>query len=157
MDGTQASDLDLTEDSGFTIGSFVRDVFRHVPAPVSRARILDTLERLQKTYDTPDLARRLSLFSDVVVLEDPAGLLRATGRAELEAFFRSTLDNGVRILRTPVEVIVVGSEAIERYDMRLEKDGLEPQPLPHIVQYGFDDDARIRSVRVFFDLESIGL
>lgn len=157
MDGKHTSSLALTEESGFTIGSFVREVFGQVPVRVSRTQILATLDRLQKTYDAPDIVARLALFSDDVVLEDPAGLLRATGREELETFFRSTFDNGVRILRTPLAVIVVGSEAIERYDMRLEKDGLEPQPLPHVVHYVFDDHARIRSVRVFFDLESIGL
>jgi len=50
---------------------------------------------------------------------------------------------------------VVGNEAIERSAMTLEKDGLEPHPLAHVVHYTFDDLARITRMRVFFDKESI--
>lgn len=157
MDTAAPAALALTDDSGFTIGSFVRTVFDSVPVPVSRERILDTLARFQATYAMPNLERRLALFADDIALDDPAGLPRARGRVELEAFFRSTFDNGVRIVRRPVQTIVVGAEAIERYDMTLEKDGLDPQTLPHTVHYVFDEAGLIRSMRVFFDLESVGL
>src|SRR3546814_14685329 len=63
--------------------------------------------------------------------------------------------SGVRILRDPRERIIVGNEAIEHSAMVLEKDGLEPHPLAHVVHYVFDDDARIRKMRVFFDMKSI--
>jgi hypothetical protein len=73
----------------------------------------------------------------------------------MEAFFRSTWDNGVRLNRIPRERIIVGNEAIEHIAMVLEKDGLEPHPLAHMVHYTFDDSGRIRSIRVFFDMKSI--
>jgi hypothetical protein len=149
-------ELVLDDQSGFTIGSFVREVYSRVPATVPGERIASVLDGFQQSYDVPDLDKRLAFFAADILLEDPAGLPRARGRAELEAFFRSTFDNGVRILRKPVERIVVGNEAIERLDMRLEKTGLAPETLPHIAHYVFDDAGLIRQLRVFFDLASIG-
>lgn len=153
---TDSGELALTDTSGFTIGSFVREVFHTVPVKVPRARIDAVLDGFQHSYDVPDLHKRFTFFAPDAVIEDPAGLVRAAGTVEVEAFFRSTFDNGVRIFRQPLERIVVGSEAIERYHMRLEKDGLAPETLPHIALYRFSDAGLINSLRVFFDLDSIG-
>src|SRR3546814_19810735 len=105
---------------------------------------------LQETYDNPDIAKRLALLAEDCEIEDPAGLPRGGGKAGMEAFFRSTFDNGVRILRDPRERIIVGNDAIEHSAMVLEKDGLAPHPLAIVVHFVFDDDARIRKVLVFF-------
>lgn len=145
----------LDAGSGFTIGGFVRAVFDSVPATITRAQAIATLDALQRTYDVPDIDARLALLAEDCTIEDPAGLPRGGGRAGMEAFFRSTFDNGVRILRRPVERIVVGNEAIEHSAMTLEKDGLEPHALAHVVHYVFDDAARIARMRVFFDMASI--
>ncbi len=147
--------LALEDDSGFTIGSFIKAVYEQVPATITREQALDTLLALQDTYDNPDIEKRLALLSDDCVIEDPAGLPRGGGKAGMEAFYRSTYDNGVRINRTPRERIIVGNEAIEHAAMTLEKDGLEPHALAHVVHYTFDDAARIKSMRVFFDMKSI--
>jgi steroid delta-isomerase len=148
--------LVLNEQSGFTMDGFLREVYHRVPTPVSRARIDAVLDGFQSTYDTPDLHKRFTFFDEDIVLEDPVGLVRAAGRVELEAFFRSTFDNGVIILRKPLDRIVVGNQALERYDMRLEKAGLQPASLPHTALYAFSDAGLIRSLKVFFDLNSIG-
>jgi hypothetical protein len=150
------ADLALTEGTGFSIGGFIREVYARVPVTVPRQRIEATLDAFQRTYDQPDLLRRFALFADDIVLEDPAGLVRATGRAELEAFFRSTFDNGVVIIRRPVERIIVGDQALERFNMRLEKTGLVPETLPHVALYEFNRAGLICRLRVYFDLDSIG-
>ena len=147
--------LALDEASEFTIGGFIRAVHEQVPATVTREQILDTLAAFQDTYDYPDIDKRLALLADDCEIEDPAGLPRGGGKAGMEEFFRSTFDNGVRILRDPKERIVVGNEAIEHSAMVLEKDGLEPHPLAHVVHYTFDDAARIKKMRVFFDMKSV--
>lgn len=147
--------LVLDAQSGFTMRSFIETVHNSVPRTITREQVLATLEALQDTYDRPDIDRRLALLAEDCEIEDPAGLPRGGGKAGMEAFFRSTYDNGVRILRRPVERIVVGNEAIEHSAMTLEKDGLEPHPLAHVVHYVFDDEARIKRMRVFFDMESI--
>ena len=149
-------ELALNDGSGFTIGSFLREVYSRVPVTAPRERIEATLGALQQTYDVPNLEDRFACLADDIVIEDPAGLFRARGRAEMEAFFRSTFDNGVGIIREPVERIVVGSEAVERYNMRLEKAGLASETLPHLAVYGFNGEGLIRSLRVFFDLDCIG-
>lgn len=147
--------LALDDESGFTIGSFIAAVFDQVPATITREQALATLEALQDTYDVPDIDKRLALLADDCVIEDPAGLPRGGGKAGMEAFFRSTFDNGVKINRMPRERIIVGNEAIEHSAMVLEKEGLEPHALAHVVHYTFDDAARIRTMRVFFDMKSI--
>ena len=150
-----AAGLALDENSDFTIGAFISAVYAQVPATITREQALNTLLALQATYDTPDIDARLALLADDCEIEDPAGLPRGGGKAGMEAFFRSTFDNGVRINRTPRERIFVGNEAIEHSAMTLEKDGLEPHPLAHVVHYTFDDAARIKKMRVFFDLKSV--
>lgn len=147
--------LVLDNDSDFTIGSFIAAVFDQVPATITREQALATLHALQDTYDNPDIDRRMALLADDCAIEDPAGLPRGGGKAGMEAFFRSTFDNGVKIDRMPRERIIVGNEAIEHCAMVLSKDGLEPHALAHVVHYTFDDAARIRTMRVFFDMKSI--
>lgn len=147
--------LALEDDSGFTIGSFIKAVYEQVPATITREQALATLEALQETYEMPDIDKRLALLADDCVIEDPAGLPRGGGKAGMEAFYRSTYDNGVKINRHPRERIIVGNEAIEHSAMTLEKDGLEPHALAHVVHYTFDDAARIKTMRVFFDMKSV--
>lgn len=151
----ETTNIVLDEESGFTLGSFIKTVHGSVPATITREQALATLLALQETYDNPDIGKRLALLAEDCEIEDPAGLPRGGGKAGMEAFFRSTFDNGVRILRKPVERIFVGNEAIEHSAMILEKDGLDPHPLAHVVHYVFDDDARIKKMRVFFDMKSI--
>lgn len=150
-----ATAIALDAESDFTIGGFIKAVYDSVPTTITRDQALATLLALQKTYDLPNIADRLALFSEDCEIEDSAGLPRGGGKAGMEAFFRSTFDNGVRILRHPMERIVVGNEAIEHSAMTLEKDGLESHPLAHVVHYVFDDDAKIRRMRVFFDMKSV--
>lgn len=147
--------LALDAESDFTIGGFIQAVYDQVPATISREQVLDTLLALQDTYDHPNIENRLALLADDCEIEDPAGLPRGGGKAGMEAFYRSTFDNGVRLLREPRERIVVGNEAIEHAAMTLEKDGLEPHALAHVVHYVFDDQARIKKMRVFFDMKSV--
>lgn len=152
---TETTTIALDDQSDFTIASFIQAVYESVPATITREQALATLLALQETYDNPNIENRLALLAEDCEIEDPAGLPRGGGKAGMEAFFRSTFDNGVRILRTPVERIFVGNEAIEHSAMVLEKDGLEPQPLAHVVHYVFDDEAKIRKMRVFFDPKSV--
>lgn len=152
---SETTNIALDDQSGFTIGSFIKTVYESVPATITREQALATLMAVQETYDNPNIEKRLALLADDCEIEDPAGLPRGGGKAGMEAFYRSTYDNGVRILRTPVERIIVGNEAIENSAMMLEKDGLEPHPLAHVVHYVFDDEAKIKKMRVFFDMKSI--
>lgn len=152
---SESDKLALTTDSGFTIGSFIETVFNSVPSTLTREQALATLLAVQDTYDNPDIMKRLALLADDCEIEDPAGLPRGGGKAGMEAFYRSTHDNGVRILRRPVERVIVGNEAIEHCAMMLEKDGLEPYPLAHFVHYVLDDQAKIKKMRVFFDMKSV--
>jgi hypothetical protein len=153
MPDTDAVVLDAQE--GFSLAGFIQSVHDKVPKTITREQALATLEALQATYDHPNIERRLALLAEDCEIEDPAGLPRGGGRAGMEAFFRSTFDNGVRINRRPMERIVVGNEAIECTAMTLEMDGQAPHPLAHICHYVFDDSARIRKMRVFFDMKSI--
>ena len=152
---TDSKGLALDAESDFTIGSFIEAVYNSVPATITREQALATLLALQATYDNPNIEDRLALLTEDCEIEDPAGLPRGGGKAGMEAFFRSTFDNGVRIIRRPMERIFVGNEAIEHSAMTLEKNGLEPHALAHIAHYVFDDQAKIRKMRVFFDMKSI--
>src|SRR3546814_1176860 len=106
-DGFMAdAELALDDTSDFTIGSFIQTVYDQVPATITREQALGTLMALQETYDNPDIAKRLALLAEDCEIEDPAGLPRGGGKAGMEAFFRSTFDNGVRILRHPRERII---------------------------------------------------
>ena len=147
--------LVLDDQSGFTIRSFIETVYNSVPKTLTREQVLATLKAFQETYENPSIENRLALLSEDCEIEDPAGLPRGGGKAGMEEFFRSTFDNGVRIIRTPVERIVVGNEAIEHSAMVLEKDGLQSHPLAHVVHYTLNDQGRIKRMRVFFDMKSI--
>ena len=61
----------------------------------------------------------------------------------------------MRTNRSPRERIIVANEAIEHSSVVLEKHGLEPHALAHVIHYVFDDKALIKSMRVFFDMKSI--
>lgn len=76
-------------------------------------------------------------------------------RRQQEAFFRIIFDKGVWILQSRLERIVVGNAVIEHSVIVLEKDELEPSPLAQVVHDDFDDKARIKKMRLSFDMKSI--
>jgi hypothetical protein len=47
--------LALDEDSGFTIGSFIRALFEQVPAAIMREQVADILRAHKNAYERPDI------------------------------------------------------------------------------------------------------
>lgn len=141
-----------------SIATVVTGALSRVVADVSREHILDSLDRFDRTYENYgyDLESRVALSSDDVVLEDPVGAVAAANIAELEAFYRGVESLGVRVDRRPVDRIVIGNEALVRYDSRIQMPGVEPDTLPCTVHYTFNPAGLICKVRVFFNPDSVG-
>jgi ketosteroid isomerase-like protein len=125
-----------------------------VPAVNTRAHIESVLRAYTATWASGDVAGRLALFGDDAFFEDPASVLRASGRAEIVAAFAAlppTWDLSFEFVR----VAVVGDEALATYVLTLQAGDASTSELlvnSHVV---FGPDGLIRSIRTFFDAESI--
>ena len=120
-----------------------------------RAHIEAALRTYTESWASGDVEARIALFADDVIIEDPATVRRASGKAELREFLSAGIPQSWALGFAFERIAVVGDEAIVTYRVTLRAgDSSSSQLLvnSHVV---FDANGLIRQFRTFFDLESI--
>jgi steroid delta-isomerase len=129
-----------------------------VSSKVERSHIVKTLRTLFQSYPArvdADIDRRAALFAEGVVFEDPVGADPIVGKAALRKFFKDTVDAGWVIHMASQRIVVCGQEAISLTNASWGLAGQEPARVEMVHTFVFDDDGRIRSLRVFFDQDTV--
>jgi steroid Delta-isomerase len=120
-----------------------------------RASIQKTIDTYLATFTANDRAGWLECFAEDAWIEDPVGTPRRMGRDEIGKFWDQThaVPDGVE-LRSAGVTTIVGSEAA--FTMQaLPNLGGEIYVIDIIDVMTFDDDAKITTMRAFFDPEAI--
>lgn len=102
-----------------------------------------------KTMD--DVERRLALFSDTAVFEDPVGGMPLRGKAELVEFFAGALNVGIVINMRSEKIIVCGTEAISFTQASWGPEGVPPARFQIVHNFIFNGAGQIAQLRIFFD------
>lgn len=126
-----------------------------VPATISPPDVRERIAAYYASYATGDVAGREALFSDDCHFEDPAGRVVASGAAALHRFFTEGIPPDWSVTFRLDRVAVVGNEALATSLSVIDagaRGGVENIVNAHFV---FDDAGLIRSVRTFFDAESM--
>jgi steroid delta-isomerase len=129
-----------------------------VPSPVERNQMIDVIRTFFKSYpakDDTDIECRTALFADDVVFEDPVGAPPVVGKPALRKFFKDAVSSGWIIYMASERIVVCGQEAVSLTDASWGLAGQEPARVKIVHTFGFDDDGRISSLRVFFDQGTI--
>jgi steroid Delta-isomerase len=126
-----------------------------IPSVNDRTHIEHVLRAYVESWNSENAASRAALFADDIVIEDPATVVRATGRAELEAFFSATIPADWKLRFGYVRSVVVGDEAVLTYTVVLTIGERSPSELLVNSHVLFDGSGRISSLRVFYDDQSI--
>jgi ketosteroid isomerase-like protein len=122
-----------------------------VPATVDQATVRARVAAYYASYDTGDVAAREALFADTCRVEDPAGRVVATGRAELHGFFTATLPADWSIRFRLDRVAVVGDEALATTTMTLRIPQRTPVEVLVNAHFVFTAPGLVTSLRMFFD------
>jgi steroid Delta-isomerase len=134
---------------------FWRRTSASIPAVNGRAHIEQALRAYVQSWNENNVAARLALFADDIVIEDPASVVRARGVAELNEFFSAAIPADWTLRFGFQRVVIVGDEAVLTYTVDLSIVGRSSAVLlvnSHVV---FDGSGLISSMRVFYDAESI--
>jgi steroid delta-isomerase len=126
-----------------------------VSAVNERAHIEQALRTYIDSWATGDVETRLALFADDVVIEDPATVRRAAGKAELRAFLSAGIPLDWRLAFAFERVAVVADEAILTYRVTVRAGVAAPSELLVNAHVVFGPDGLIHRFRTFFDLDAI--
>jgi steroid Delta-isomerase len=109
-----------------------------------------TIERYWATFSTGDREGWLALFADDATVEDPVGSPLREGKAAIAEFFDQSQMLADRIVLDGRTAQVCGHEAAFHMQIRVITDQTT-LVMDAIDVMTFDDDARITSMRAFFD------
>lgn len=121
---------------------------------VSRSAMEQSVHDFLATYPAKtldDVARRLALFIDEAVFEDPVGGMPMRGKAELNEFFKGALSVGMVINMHSEKIIVCGTEAISFTQASWGPEGTPPMRFQIVHNFIFNNAGKIAKLRIFFD------
>jgi steroid Delta-isomerase len=118
------------------------------------AAIEATVEQYWAAWAANDKDALLALFTDDATVEDPVGTPLKEGRAAIAEFFEQSQSAVDRIGMAGCTVQVCGHEAAFHMEIRPSIGGAE-MIIDAIDVMTFDEDARITSMRAFFDPSKI--
>jgi len=121
---------------------------------LSRAEMEKNIHAFLATYpakNMDDVARRLALFVDDAVFEDPVGGVPMRGKAELTEFFKGALSVGIVINMRSEKIIVCNTEAISFTQASWGPEGVPPARYQIVHNFIFEPSGKIRQLRIFFD------
>ncbi len=126
-----------------------------VPTAVTREHVETAIRAFLSSYAAKDVDRRIALFADDIVFEDPVGAEPVRGKANLDAFFRATIASGWDIAMESGKIIKSGNEALSFTNASWGVTGTEPARLTLIQNFAFDAAGKITRLRIFFDETTI--
>ncbi len=117
----------------------------------SANQIRATVDAYIDAYDRNDKAAFLALWAPEGVLEDPVGTPAHVGVDALGAFWDGARELADRIVLKPKSTILAGGDAavVIEINAHMGEGGLVMQAVD-VMQ--FDDDARLTSVRAYWDM-----
>jgi steroid delta-isomerase len=120
-----------------------------------RASIQKTIDSYLATFTASDRAGWLDCFAEDAWIEDPVGTPRREGRDAIGAFWDEShaMPDGIE-LRSSGITTILGSEAAFTMQARPNLGG-EVYVIDIIDLMTFDDDAKITTMRAFFDSETM--
>jgi hypothetical protein len=137
------------------VGRVLARVAAAVPSTIEPDDVRARVAAYYASYATGDVAGREALFSADGHFEDPAGRVVADGPEGLHSFFTEGIPPDWTVAFHLQRVAVVGNEALATALTVIdagERGGLENLVNAHFL---FDEAGLIRSVRTFFDAESM--
>jgi steroid Delta-isomerase len=120
-----------------------------------RASIQKTIDSYLAAFTANDRAGWLECFAEGASIEDPVGTPRRTGHGEIGAFWDEAhaMPDGIE-LRSSGLTTIIGSEAAFTMQVRPNLGG-DVYVIDVIDLMTFDDDAKITSMRAFFDADAM--
>ena len=109
------------------------------------------VETFLASYKVKDVARRIALFADDISFEDPVGSPPLVGKAAMHQYFLDTVASGWDIDLIPKKIMVNSDEAASITEVSAGVGGNPPVTSTIVQIFGFDDQGKIKTLRVFMD------
>lgn len=128
---------------------------RSVPHRVEPSRVAAVVREYLSSYDSGDVEQRVSLFADRLRFEDPAGVIRATDRSSLRAFYDELDKNAYHLKFSQDRLVVSGDSALVDATVDVAIGDLGTASIDLSLVVDLDGDGRIVTFRTFFDEGSV--
>jgi limonene-1,2-epoxide hydrolase len=125
------------------------------PKVVNRDDLLRIIRSYISSYDSDDPEQRIGLFADRFVFEDPAGVLRASGKPALRAFYTQLVADGIHLRFETQRVVVVGYSCLVEATAKVRVGDRQPALLNLFIVFRINEDGLIEEFRTYFDEDSV--
>ncbi|WP_380872325.1 hypothetical protein ACFB49_32710 [Sphingomonas sp. DBB INV C78] len=133
----------------------LRDLFLEtysaIPAHSTRAHIERVVHAYLSSYASDDIAGRVSLFAEDVVVEEPVGAPVIRGRDALVTFWHGSIEAGWQCSNELERLVVNGDEAFLCFRSNLSLRGEGTVSLSVFETLTFNEHGLIRQLRAFND------
>jgi steroid delta-isomerase len=136
-------------------GRILARLVASIPTSVAPADVRAVVAAYYASYTGGDVAGREALVTPDCRVEDPAGRVVATDRATLHRFFTEVLPASWSIAFRLDRVAVVGQEALATTTMVLSVPERVPVEVVVAAHFVLDESGLIRSLRMFFDEQTM--
>jgi hypothetical protein len=118
---------------------------------LSRDDVLRVTRSYFSSYDLDNPEQRIDLFADRFIFEDPAGVLRASDKSTLRAFFAQLAAGGFQLRFEEKQVIVVGASCLVVAAVYITVGDNRPATLDLFIVYRINEEGLIEEFRTYFD------
>ena len=110
-----------------------------------------TIETFLGSYRVKDVDTRIALFAENIWFDDPVGTPPILGKAAMHKYFIDTIAGGWDIDLVPKTIIVNWNEAAAITEVKAGVGGKPPIVSTIIQTFIFDEDGKIKTLRVYAD------
>jgi hypothetical protein len=132
-------------------GDVLRAQIADTPVLLRRDDALRVTRSYLSSYDLGNAEQRISLFADRFIFEDPAGVLRASNKHMLRAFFAQLTVGGFQLQFEEKQVIVVGGSCHVAAVAYITVGERLPAMLELFIVFQTNEDGLIDEFRTYFD------
>lgn len=116
---------------------------------VDENRMREAMQAYIDAFNNEDLAAIVDLYADDATVEDPVGSELKSGRAEIEAFYRTALETGAKLnLSAPIRASH-GNAAAMAFEVALNYQGQDM--VIHVIDVmTFNDEGKYTSMKAYW-------
>jgi len=129
----------------------LKEQIADIPCVLGRDNVLRVTRSYFASYELDNPEQRIGLFADRLIFEDPAGVLRATNKPTLRAFFAQLTVGGFQLRFEEKQVVVVGGSCLVVAVVYITVGDNRPATLDLFIVFRINEDGLIEEFRTYFD------
>ena len=137
------------------IQAMMKQMLGTIQSDVSAEQVTAAVNGYLDSWRNGDAQARVALFADNAVIEDPVGAAAVEGKAALLEFWQRAAVVPTVFEPTLERLVVCGNEALVAFSLRVSVTGMPGCTIQILENFKLDKQGKIRSLRAFWDENSV--